>query len=32
MSLLDEIKAFAGSIPADIKEKKGLCELNFRRG
>jgi hypothetical protein len=29
MSLLDEIKVFVGSIPAEIKEKKGLCEFNF---
>ena len=29
MSLLEEIKTFAGSIPAEIKEKKGLCEIKF---
>jgi hypothetical protein len=29
MSLVQEIKAFAGNIPADFKEKKGLCELTF---
>jgi hypothetical protein len=29
MSLLEEIKTFAAGIPADFKEKKGLCELNF---
>jgi len=29
MALLDEIKMFAGGIPAEIKEKKGLCELTF---
>jgi hypothetical protein len=29
MSLVNEIKAFAGNIPADFKEKKGLCELTF---
>jgi hypothetical protein len=29
MALIDEIKVFAAGIPADLKEKKGLCELNF---
>ncbi|MDK2982505.1 MAG: hypothetical protein PWQ55_2852 [Chloroflexota bacterium] len=29
MALLDEIKAFAAGIPAEFKEKKGLCELTF---
>ena len=29
MSLVEEIKTFAGSIPAEIKEKKGLCELTY---
>ena len=29
MSIVEEIKTFAGSIPADIKEKKGVCELTF---
>jgi len=25
---MDQIKVYAGNIPADFKEKKGLCELN----
>jgi hypothetical protein len=29
MSLVEEIKRYAGSIPADFKEKKGLCDLAF---
>jgi hypothetical protein len=29
MALYDEISAFAGTIPAELKEKKGVCELSF---
>jgi hypothetical protein len=29
MSLVKEIEAFAKGIPAEFKEKKGLCELTF---
>lgn len=29
MTLIDQCKAYAASIPADFKEKKGSCELSF---
>ena len=29
MDLLQSIKAYAKSIPADLKEKKGSCDLSF---
>ena len=29
MTLIDKCKEYAASIPAEFKEKKGSCELNF---
>jgi hypothetical protein len=29
MALVDQIKEYASTIPADFKEKKGSCDLSF---